>query len=86
MNKVDWFELWYTDKQAMLETMIRVMVSDLNAGYNYFGECITKQREYIDKFKKEFEDQLMAFHEMDEGKRNRWCYYDLLRKGAISIR
>ena len=82
--KKNWFELWVDDKENIADTMVRNMRADLDAGYNYFGDCIRKQREAIDAYKKAFDDQLMAFTDMDDAKRNRWCYYDLLRRGAIT--
>jgi len=80
---INWFELWFDDKESMLNTMVKNMASDLNAGYDYFGDCIKRQTEAIANYKAEFDRQLMSFADMDEGKRNRWCYYDLLRRGAI---
>ena len=80
----NWFEVWYDDKTSMVETMVGNMTADLSAGYNYFGNCIRTQIEQIEAYKREFDAQLIAFADMDEGKRNRWCYYDLLRRGAIT--
>ena len=83
-EKTAWFEMWLDDKEAMICTMARNMSADLDAGYNYFGESIRKQREQIDAYKKEYDEQLMAFADMDDAKRDRWCYYDLLRRGVIT--
>ena len=80
----DWFEIWLDDKQSMLATMVKNMAADLEAGYDYFGSCITRQREMIAAYKAEFDAQLMAFSDMTEEKRNRWCYYDMLRRGVIT--
>lgn len=33
----DWFEIWFTDKKAMIETMVHNMAADLENGYDYFG-------------------------------------------------
>ena len=80
----NWFDVWYDDKESMLATMVRNMTADLAAGYNYFGESIRRQREQIDAYKADFDRQLMEFADMDNAKRNRWCYYDMLRRGAIT--
>lgn len=72
------------DKESILATMVKNLASDLEAGYNYFGACVKRQREMIEDYKAEFESQIMAFADMDDTKRNRWCYYDLLRRGAIT--
>jgi len=82
-DKIDWFEMWFTDKNAMLETMLRNMNSDLNAGYDYFGENITKQRQMIEDYQKEFDWNMKEFRYMKEKDVQRWCYYDMKRRGVI---
>lgn len=81
----NWFVIWYADKESILNTMVRNMVADLDAGYNYFGNCITNQRKMIKEYKAEFDSQLMSFADMEDSARNKWCYYDLLRRGAITL-
>ena len=80
----DWFEIWFADQESILETMVRNMAADLDSGYNYFGNCISKQRDDIDRHKKAFDQQMLAFADMDDKKMNRWCYFDLRRRGVIS--
>lgn len=41
---MDWFQIWMDDKESIISTMVKNMSADLNAGYNYFGECIKRQR------------------------------------------
>ena len=81
---MDWFEIWFDDKQAILDTMVRNMNSDLENGYDYFGSSIRKQRADIDEYKARFDEQMDRFKEMEsDSKVNRWCYYDLKKRGAI---
>ena len=82
--KNDWFEIWFADKQSVLETMVRNMAADLDAGYNYFGNCIRKQRSEIAEYKAQFDEECDKLKEMDEKKANRWCYIDLKKRGAIA--
>ena len=82
---MDWFEIWFADKQSMLETMVRNMASDLNAGYSWNGKSIVSQRSMIDAYQKEFDSQIELLKEMDEKKANRWCKLDLLKRGAIEL-
>lgn len=84
MEKKNWFEIWFEDKQAMIETMTRNMVADLEAGYDYFGKSITQQRKDIEDYKRQFDDQMEAFKFMDSGRVNQWCYFDLKKRGAIA--
>lgn len=80
----NWFEIWFQDKESMLETMVRNMTADLNAGYNYFGNCIKQQRETINEYRNQFDHQMDEFKLMDDAKVNRWCYYDLKKRGVIA--
>ena len=82
-DRIDWFELWQDDRECMLSTMIRNMAADLNAGYDYFGRCITNQREEIENYKKETESAFDLFKSMTEEQVNRWCFYDLKKRGVI---
>ena len=78
-----WFELWLADRESILNIMIKNMVSDLEAGYSYFGDSITKQRAEIEEFKSEMDERLMGFWEMTDKQVDRWCYFDLIKRGAI---
>lgn len=82
-DRNDWFELWFSDKQSMVNTMVRNMQDDLNAGYDYFGNSIRKQMKEIDEYKAEFDKQMDEFKTMDENAVNRWCFYDMKKRGAI---
>lgn len=80
----NWFEMWFQDKTSMLDTMMSNMFSDLNNGYDWFGKSITNQRNMIDEYKKEFDEQMDKFKEMEDNAVNRWCYYDMKKRGVIS--
>ena len=82
-DRDDWFDVWFEDRQAILETMIRNMASDLANGYDYFGSCIIRQRECIERYKAETDTQMDKFKEMEEKAVNRWCFYELKKRGAI---
>lgn len=79
----DWFDLWYDDKNSIIDTMARNMAADLAAGYSYFGQSIVKQRREIAQYKEQMDAEIDAFKEMDEKEVNRWCYYDMKKRGAI---
>lgn len=81
----DWFEMWHLDKEVILNTMVRNMTADLECGYDYFGKSITKQREAIEAYKEKFDAEVMSFAEKTDEQRNKWCYYDMLRRGVIEI-
>ncbi len=82
-DRDDWFDLWFEDKQNMVDTMIKNMAADLVAGYDYFGACITNQRKMIDNYKAQFDAEMDSFKTMDEKQVNRWCYYDMKKRGVI---
>ena len=82
-DRDDWFEIWFEDKKSMVDTMVRNMTSDLDAGYDYFGNSITRQREAIDDYKEKFDDEMDEFKFMTVAEVNRWCYYDMKKRGVI---
>lgn len=81
----DWFEMWHLDKEVILNTMVLNMTADLECGYDYFGKSITEQREAIEAYKEKFDAEVMGFAEKTDEQRNKWCYYDMLRRGVIEI-
>lgn len=82
-DRDDWVDVWQDDKESMLQTMINNMASDLNAGYDYFGKSIVKQRKAIEAYRKEIDDTFDLFKTMEDKEVNRWCFYDLKKRGAI---
>lgn len=83
-DRDDWFDIWFNDKQSILATMVSNMADDLKVGYDYFGACITRQRQEIENYRKAIDDQLDKFKTMDENSVERWCFYELKKTGAIS--
>lgn len=83
-DRNDWFDVWFEDRESILSTMVRNMTSDLNAGYDYFGQSITKQKQEIAEYKAQTDKTLDMFKDMDEKAVNRWCFYELKKHGAIS--
>ena len=83
-DRDNWFQIWFEDRESILNTMVRNMAADLEAGYNYFGQSITKQRQEIQRYKEETDNTLDSFKDMDEKAVNRWCFYELKKHGAIA--
>lgn len=83
-DRNDWFDVWFEDRESILNTMVRNMTSDLNAGYDYFGQSITKQKQEIAEHKAQTDKTLDMFKDMDEKAVNRWCFYELKKHGAIA--
>lgn len=80
-----WQDMWISDKRSMVETMLRNIAADIAAGYNPVGDCIKRQREELRKYEEQFDRELMALADMTEEKAERWCKYDLIRRGAVEI-
>lgn len=79
-----WFKAWYSDKQMILSAMYENLSADLAAGYDPFGDSITSQRKHIDVYIKELDADMKKLQDKDtKQKVERWCYYDLKRRGAI---
>ena len=82
-KNTDWLELYVSDRESMQDTMIRNMSADLNAGYNYFGESIKRQRAAIDEFRAKFDAVMDMFKGMTDDAVQHWCFYELKKLGAI---
>lgn len=82
-DRDDWFSVWQDDKESILQAMISNITSDLNAGYDYFGKSIVEQHKTIEKYKSDIDATYDLFKSMDEKEVNRWCFYDLKKRGAI---
>ncbi len=82
--KTKWFDMWYEDKMSILETMVRNLSSDLAAGYDYFGNSATKQRREIEQYKMSIDRDIEDLKLLENDHAERWCYYDLKKRGAIS--
>ena len=82
---MEWFKLWFDDKQSILNTMGRNLAADLAAGYSYFGRSAEKQRAAIEAYKIQFDSEMDYLATLDEKKCERWCYMDLVKRGAIEV-
>lgn len=82
-DRTDWFDIWFDDKKSMISTMVKNMAADLEAGYDFFGASIQRQQQEIDTYRTKFDSEMDAFKTMDEKEVNRWCFYDLKKRGAI---
>ena len=80
---MDFFKLWLEDRQCILATMIKNLAADLSAGYDYFGRSAVSQREEIEDYKRNTDNQLDAFVNMTDAQVNRWCRFDLIKRGVI---
>lgn len=84
MADMKWFEIWFQDMQSIISTMQRNMQADIEVGYNPQGHCIHKQRVEIEEKQRIFDLQVEQFKYMEDSKVERWCYYDLKKRGAIT--
>ena len=83
-DRSDWFSLWLEDKQSILNTMIRNLQADLSVGYSYNGNSATSQRETIRVYQTQMDEEMKNFRTMDDIQVNRWCFYDMKRRGVIA--
>ena len=80
---IDYFKLWYEDKRSILETMNRNMYADIDVGYDPNGENIKGQLKAIDDYSIDINRHLLQFSSMNDKEVQRWCKYDMIRRGAI---
>lgn len=82
-DRNDWFEIWFEDKSCMVKIMVTNMAADLSAGYDYFGSNICSQMEAIKAYQAQFDAEMDMFKDMEEKAVNRWCFYDMKKRGVI---
>lgn len=82
-RKIDFFAMWIIDKKAIVATMYRNLQADIDAGYNPIGNCIKRQREEISAYEKDIDNSLELFKSMPETDINKWCFYDMVKRGII---
>lgn len=80
----NWLELWFEDKNSILETMRRNLCADLEAGYNPNGNNIRNQKMEMEHFSLRFDEEAKRLREMEPKRATHWCYVDLKRRGAIA--
>lgn len=83
-KSVDWAEMWEQDKTAILKTMYRNMNADLECGYNPMGNAIQNQKSAIAEYEREIHAAWDRFVYMTEEQVNKWCFYDMKKRGAIA--
>lgn len=80
----DWFDVWYDDKRSILLTMYENLASDLRAGYKIEGNSVKKQQATIQEYIEDINGCLEWAKETTPNYLNRWCYNDLVKRGAIA--
>lgn len=81
IKETDYVEMWISDKQSIIATMICNMNDDINAGYNPTGNIIKREVEEISTYREKYDAELLAL--ADRKNPNYWCYLDMVRRGAI---
>lgn len=79
----EWFNMWFADKKSIISIMYQNMASDLVAGYDPMGYSIRQQQVDIEKYQRELDRQLDIFKTMEDNAVDRWCFYDMKKRGVI---
>jgi hypothetical protein len=82
--KGEWFQIWTEDKECIVETMWRNLEADITAGYDPLGNIVRKQLDAINDYREEMDNRILSFYKMTDEEVDRWCFYDLKRRGAIA--
>lgn len=83
-DRNDWAELWEEDKRTILRCMYSNMAADLECGYDPMGKSIQEQKTMISEYEKQIHDAWDRFVYMTEEQVNKWCFYDMKKRGAIA--
>ena len=79
----NYVDMWNSDKKCMISTMYKNMNADLQCGYDPLGKSITDQKNMIDNYIKEYHAILDKFVFMTDEEANKFCYYDMIKRGVI---
>lgn len=79
----EWRKMWDSDKRAMIDTMRRNLAADITAGYSMRGRSVQNQIHDIDEYEYDYFEQIRKLDSMSESEANKWCFYDMKRRGAI---
>lgn len=83
-DRKDWRNIWEEDKLSIIRTMRANLASDITAGnYDLLGLTIQKQITDIEEYERGVLRQQKELDKMDEKTANKWCYYDLKKRGVI---
>ncbi len=83
-GRTDWFDVWCADWEGLIETQARNIQSEIEAGWKYKSARVQNEIRILNEFNGEYKMNLGRFGGMTDEEVNRYCYYDLLRRGAIS--
>jgi hypothetical protein len=83
-TEINWIDIWFEDKQSMLEIMRHNMADDLDAGYDPNGHSIRRQVVDIEDYQAKFDREADMLKNMEPAKAKHWCYIDLKKRGAIA--
>ena len=83
-DRNDWYELWRSDKDSIITTMVSNLHADLQAGYQPTGDSVGRQLATIADYRFNVNVQVGRLLNMSFDERNRWCFNDLLKRGAIA--
>ena len=80
----NWLQIWKKDTESLICCMVRNLASDIEAGYDPFGNSITNSINELVKYKSRREMEMKILQEtMNPEQINKWCWEDLIRRGAI---
>ena len=81
--KGQWFDLWFEDKDSIVETMHRNMQDDIKAGYDIMGKSIRQQVDDITAYTNKFKAEQDMIRLMTSDEADKWCYKDMKMRGVI---
>lgn len=83
-DRKDWKDIWEEDKISMIKIMRRNLASDIVDGdFDLLSLLIQKQIVQIKECENNFTFAKIMLNKMDEYSQNKWCYYDLKKRGVI---
>ena len=83
ITRICYYEMLKQDRRSILEIMTRNYLSDLEAGYDYFGKSLTDERFVMEQYARQTRDIIAELDQLDERTRERKARAILKKSGAI---
>lgn len=79
----NYVEMWEAARKSTITTMYQNLSSDLSCGYDPLGSCVKRQQDEIANYISKYHEALDKFVYMTDEQTNKWCFYDMKKRGDI---
>lgn len=82
--KFDYVQIWHTDKEGIIKTMVSNLNDDVQSGYPWLSSLIQRQLNEVTAYTINYEREASILSSMTSEAQQKWCKRDLIKRGVIS--